>query len=153
MTARTPMARPVGRMDAPRKPTRRDPVGPRPGFVRLEVVGEDWRLYAACRGRDPETWFPIGEAESGPVGAQIREATGVCFGECPVREACLRWAVESGSTDGIFGGLTARQRAVLARSAVKDVKRPASSVPGPRGRPDSPTDARGRFVAADGGAS
>lgn len=63
----------------------------------------DWRKMAACRGMDPELWFPLGD------GAQART---VCAG-CPVADQCLAWAVAIGADDGIFGGLDADDRRAL----------------------------------------
>lgn len=63
----------------------------------------DWRKMAACRGMDPELWFPLGD------GAQARA---VCAG-CPVADQCLAWAVAIGADDGIFGGLDADDRRAL----------------------------------------
>ena len=50
----------------------------------------DWRHEAACRDEDPELFFPIGN--TGPALAQIEEAKKVCH-RCPVKEACLAWAL------------------------------------------------------------
>jgi WhiB family redox-sensing transcriptional regulator len=63
----------------------------------------DWREMAACRGMDPELWFPLDD------GATARA---VCAG-CPVADQCLAWAVEVGADDGIFGGLDAADRREL----------------------------------------
>lgn len=63
----------------------------------------DWRKMAACRGMDPEQWFPLGD------GAQARA---VCA-RCPVADQCLAWAVQVGADHGIFGGLDADDRRAL----------------------------------------
>jgi hypothetical protein len=66
-----------------------------------------WRSRAACRGVDPEVFFPT--AERGPVyDAQVSVAKAVCVG-CPVREACLTEALAR-IPYGIAGGLTAEER-------------------------------------------
>lgn len=52
-------------------------------------------------------FFPIGPA--GPALAQIAEAKAVCA-RCPVREACLGFALSTGQNYGIWGGLTAGER-------------------------------------------
>lgn len=63
-----------------------------------------WRDDAACKGRDPDLWFPL---TSGPgTGLEAREVCAVC----PVRVACLAWAMEH-EPEGIWGGLSAAQRA------------------------------------------
>lgn len=63
----------------------------------------DWRKMAACKGMDPELWFPLGD------GA---EARAVCA-RCPVADDCLAWALAIGATDGIFGGLDVEDRRAL----------------------------------------
>jgi WhiB family redox-sensing transcriptional regulator len=79
-----------------------------------------WRDIAACRDHDPETWFPHSDAE--PNTLQIGDAETICRTQCPVREHCLRWALEHPglASHGIWGGhsetelramrLSARQR-------------------------------------------
>ncbi len=47
----------------------------------------EWRMNAACRGVDPELFFPA--AEGGPArDAQVAAAKAVCA-RCPVRRECL----------------------------------------------------------------
>lgn len=73
-----------------------------------------WREQAACAadGLDPETWFPVGE---GPVAQQQTEdAKHICY-QCPVIDACLRWAMESGQDTGVWGGLDEKERHNLRR--------------------------------------
>lgn len=73
-----------------------------------------WRLEAACRGHDPELFFPIGL--TGPARAQLEEAKAVCAG-CPVRGRCLDWAVLTGVDHGVWGGLSEDERRALKRRA------------------------------------
>ncbi|MGH9151004.1 MAG: WhiB family transcriptional regulator [Acidimicrobiales bacterium] len=68
-----------------------------------------WRRLAACRGLDPDIFFPTSEDEAGP-------AKSVC-GTCSVREACLEWALTSGE-EGVWGGLTERERRRLRRGGL-----------------------------------
>ncbi|MGH3262245.1 MAG: WhiB family transcriptional regulator [Trebonia sp.] len=67
----------------------------------------EWRRQAACAGDDRELFFPIGS--EGPARTQIAAAKAICA-RCPVREACLRYAVTTGQGYGIWGGLTADER-------------------------------------------
>ncbi len=70
----------------------------------------DFRHGAVCRDYDPEVWFPINEATgSGPAKALCQT--------CPVRQRCLDWAVSTGQTAGVWGGLTTDERAELRRPA------------------------------------
>lgn len=58
-----------------------------------------WRRRAACRGEDPELFFPVGSA--GPAAlAQVTEAKKIC-NRCPVRRACLVFALATGQEFGI----------------------------------------------------
>jgi WhiB family redox-sensing transcriptional regulator len=72
----------------------------------------DWRQGAACRDTDPELFFPI--SAIGPGARQTAEAKAVCA-RCPVREQCLRHALDNGLDHGIFGGTTETERRSLAR--------------------------------------
>jgi hypothetical protein len=73
----------------------------------VRTSGRAWRDQAACRGTDPELFFPAGE--SGPVhDAQVAAAKAVCAG-CPVRAACLAEALAR-IPYGIAGGLTEQER-------------------------------------------
>lgn len=72
----------------------------------------DWRHHAACRDEDPELFFPISEV--GPGARQTADAKTVCA-RCPVREQCLRYALDNRLDHGIFGGATAQERRSLTR--------------------------------------
>lgn len=66
-----------------------------------------WAEGAACRETDPELFFP--EQGDKYAAADVR---GVC-GDCPVREACLEWALDHGVEYGIWGGQTWHERKAL----------------------------------------
>lgn len=74
---------------------------------------KDWRSRAACRDVDPELFFPLGDMFP---PKQLRAAKAVCR-RCEVRRQCLAWAVQTGLTDGIAGGLTEAERRTLSRRA------------------------------------
>lgn len=67
----------------------------------------DWRDEAACLTEDPELFWPIGV--TGPAIPQIEKAIGVCL-RCPVRAACLQWAMDHRQEFGIWGGMTEDER-------------------------------------------
>ncbi|MGW7268126.1 WhiB family transcriptional regulator [Streptomyces sp. NPDC054842] len=73
---------------------------------------DDWRESAACRTADPDLFFPIGN--TGPALLQIEEAKAVCR-VCPVRDACLEWAMDSEQTQGVWGGTSEDERRALRR--------------------------------------
>ena len=61
-----------------------------------------WQQQAACRGLDPELFFPA-------RGASTTEARAVCAA-CPVRSQCEAVALARTEKFGIWGGLSERQR-------------------------------------------
>lgn len=75
----------------------------------------DFRLDAACRGHDPELWFPVGTPGAPLYDAQLEAARAVCF-RCPAREACLLFALDEGIEHGVFGGADEHERAALRRA-------------------------------------
>ncbi|MEP7017515.1 MAG: WhiB family transcriptional regulator [Actinomycetota bacterium] len=77
---------------------------------------KDWPNLAACLREEPELFFPIGN--TGPALAQIEEAQAVC-NRCPVIDACLAFALESGQGAGVWGGLTEDDRRALKRRTVR----------------------------------
>jgi WhiB family transcriptional regulator, redox-sensing transcriptional regulator len=86
-----------------------------------------WRAHAACRGEDPELFFPVGS--TGPMLEQIAKAKEVCA-ECPVREVCLDFALNTGQGYGIWGGLTEDERRSLRRRRQRAAaRRPAAGQP------------------------
>ncbi|MEW2425638.1 WhiB family transcriptional regulator [Streptomyces sp. NPDC001651] len=74
----------------------------------------DWRETALCRDEDPDLFFPLGRADNGLVLAQTDEAKAVCR-RCPVMRRCLRWAMDTGPVDGIWGATTEAERRALRR--------------------------------------
>lgn len=69
-----------------------------------------WHDDAACRGMDPELWFPR-------RGEPTRPAQDVCA-TCPVVADCLDWALGNGEQFGIWGGTSERERRRMRRRAV-----------------------------------
>lgn len=66
-----------------------------------------WRQKAACRGVDPDIFYPVSEEEA-------EEARAVCRA-CPVLETCLEWALANRERDGVWGGATERERRRMIR--------------------------------------
>ena len=70
-----------------------------------------WIQRAACRGVDPEVFFPdCGDSRS----AQAAKA--ICD-RCSVADACLATAMKRSELFGVWGGKTRRERMVLARQS------------------------------------
>jgi WhiB family redox-sensing transcriptional regulator len=80
---------------------------PRPILER--VLGE-WAEHAACKGKDPQLFFP---PTTGP--AIYHKARAICK-DCPVTEQCLQHAYDHGEWDGVWGGLSPTQRKVYWRA-------------------------------------
>ncbi|MDQ6782316.1 MAG: WhiB family transcriptional regulator [Actinomycetota bacterium] len=73
---------------------------------------ESWRWSAACRQVDHDLFFPVGK--SGEAAVEIKRAKAVCA-SCPVREACLAFALATNQEFGIWGGYDERERPGLRR--------------------------------------
>jgi WhiB family redox-sensing transcriptional regulator len=74
---------------------------------------QDWRDFAACRDTSPDLFFPVGT--TGPALDQIAEAKTVCR-QCPVRTACLEYAMVTNQDTGIWGGTSEEERKKLRRA-------------------------------------
>ncbi len=70
-----------------------------------------WRQRAACRGVDPDVFYPVSDEEA-------EEAKSICR-VCPVREACLEYALANRERDGVWGGATERDRRRMVRQRRK----------------------------------
>ena len=66
-----------------------------------------WRQAAACRGVDPDIFYPVTDEEA-------EEARSICQG-CAVVEGCLEWALVTRERDGVWGGATERERRRMIR--------------------------------------
>lgn len=74
--------------------------------MRARVFEErawSWQDRAACKGAQPEVFFPLREADAS-------SAITLC-GRCPVRVECLSHALEHDERYGVWGGMTERERA------------------------------------------
>lgn len=73
----------------------------------LGLARPGWQADAACRGLDPDLFFPgQGEATS--------EIKAVCA-SCPVQEECLLYALGLREQHGIWGGRSERERRKMRR--------------------------------------
>jgi WhiB family redox-sensing transcriptional regulator len=71
----------------------------------------DWRAHAACRGADVELFFNPDRERGGRKRRREAKAKAICA-TCPVVDSCLDWALRVGEPYGVWGGLSAEQRAV-----------------------------------------
>lgn len=66
-----------------------------------------WRDRGACRGLDPETFYPETDEEAEAAKAVCRS--------CSVQAACLEWALRHREKEGVWGGATERERRRIIR--------------------------------------
>ncbi|MER7579974.1 WhiB family transcriptional regulator [Kitasatospora sp. NPDC097691] len=71
---------------------------------------------AACVGVDTEVFYP--DPDKIGAGWAERRAKMICAG-CPVKSLCLADAMERREPHGVFGGLTANERANLRRRTAR----------------------------------
>ena len=75
------------------------------------MKSQTWRSQARCKGIDPDVFYPAVEEEAD-------EAKAICA-ECPVRLACLEFALAARERDGIWGGATEKERRRIIRQRRK----------------------------------
>lgn len=66
-----------------------------------------WQEDSACRGIEPEIFFPISEDDSW-------RAKEICL-VCEVRPHCLVFALENRERYGVWGGVTEKERIEMNR--------------------------------------
>lgn len=79
-------------------------------YLDLETI--DWQLRARCKGKPTDLFFP------GQWEGTARRAKRICY-QCPVRQECLDYAVENNISEGIWGGMSKRER-ILYRKSLKE---------------------------------
>ena len=72
-----------------------------------------WMENAKCRDRDidPELFYPENGKFSTPG---VKTAIRICR-DCPVIRDCLNWALVTGDSFGVLGGMTPQQRTKYRR--------------------------------------
>lgn len=81
--------------------------------VQARWHGTDWRADASCSTREVASlFFPVGV--TGPAETQIVKAKEVCA-SCPVKDACLEFAITTNQEYGIWGGTSEDERRILRR--------------------------------------
>lgn len=80
------------------------------------VRDQVWQGRAACRETNPTVFHGIGDDREFPAARRSREriAKTVCD-RCPVRDACLGYALAVPEKYGVWGGTSAQERAALRR--------------------------------------
>lgn len=84
------------------------------------MVNYEWMKQASCRDEQGDLFFPHGSQTS-----KIEKAKEICRG-CPVRLDCLKWALMTEATGGIFGGATDSERLMMV--TIKPDLMPSKSI-------------------------
>jgi len=80
----------------------------------------EWQFSASCRDSDPQIFFhPPGERDPDHQ-ARDQAAKQICL-RCPVRDPCLRFALEAREPYGVWGGMTERERRARANPRARSV--------------------------------
>ncbi|MFD9948757.1 WhiB family transcriptional regulator [Nonomuraea sp. NPDC059023] len=78
------------------------------------------RSNAACRGTDPDLFFPL--THEGPGAAQTDQAKAICRG-CPCLDSCLADVIANPPAFGVFACTTPDERRILrAKRGLADVR-------------------------------
>lgn len=67
----------------------------------------EWQENAACRGAEPEVFFPVAEDDAW-LAKQICE-------RCTVRAECLTFSFANHERYGVWGGVTEKERLEMYR--------------------------------------
>lgn len=70
----------------------------------------DWQMRAACRGLSTDLFFKSDAEPRSRKHSREAEAKAVCA-VCPVVAQCLNWAFSVGEHHGVWGGMSADERA------------------------------------------
>jgi WhiB family transcriptional regulator, redox-sensing transcriptional regulator len=90
------------------------------------LIGElpAWMSYGACRDEDPDLFFGTdpgfgcyGELKAERV-AREKTAKSVCA-QCPVQDLCLEFALSTPEHDGVWGGLTDKERRRMRQATAR----------------------------------
>lgn len=81
--------------------------------TNFDIQKLDWQDEALCAQTDPEVFYP-------ETTGDALHARRVCI-KCPVREACLQTALESGEVYGVWGGTTRDDRYAIKRGKPFDI--------------------------------
>jgi WhiB family redox-sensing transcriptional regulator len=75
--------------------------------LQPDWAAEEWKKWALCAEVGGEWFFPEAKCRPDPQVLRLCEA-------CPVRQECLDYAIANRLMEGVWGGLTGKQRARYA---------------------------------------
>jgi|ERR1700675_901086 WhiB family transcriptional regulator, redox-sensing transcriptional regulator len=70
--------------------------------IAVDLRNNNWMNLAKCKTMEPEQFFPHD-------GDGVREAQRICA-ICPVKLACLAYALDNRLNDGVWGGASEQER-------------------------------------------
>lgn len=82
-------------------------------MTEFEATRPDWHQHAACRGQDPNLFFPEKEGRR-----TVAKAQRFCD-RCPVTQQCGDYARTNHEDFGVWGGESARHRVHVRIAALK----------------------------------
>jgi WhiB family redox-sensing transcriptional regulator len=91
---------------------------PRPIEMPRMDSDDSWMVEGTCNSVDGDLWFP-------EVGHNANAAIKICR-ECPVQQRCLEWALAHNETEGVWGGVSARERQKMRKNAMDRNRRRAA---------------------------
>jgi WhiB family redox-sensing transcriptional regulator len=84
------------------------------------VIDDSWMIDALCRGtKNPDIFYP--DTSQGKM-VDIRNAKRLCL-KCEVRTSCLFYSIAHREKNGVWGGLSERQRSKLPKPLKVKIKR------------------------------
>ena len=82
------------------------------------MIDDLWQVKASCRGPQAAVFFPPTSFERKDEKEEREARAKAICGACPVRKACLDYAIRIREPHGIWGGLNELERKqLLARRA------------------------------------
>jgi hypothetical protein len=114
-----------------------------PEWLDIQMpTNDEWKLEGNCLDMDPgifvPSWAPMAEQvqTKSMLMANTEKAKKTCWGDCPVRLTCLRYALDNGLA-GVWGGLSEKDRRDMIRAwgdyrRFHGIKKPVATVAGVR---------------------
>lgn len=88
-------------------------------YTVAKILEEDWYYRAQCRGTDSSLFFGDDNENNRSAPARIRMAQAICA-ECSVQIECLEFAISTGQTEGVWGGVSDKARKKIVRDRSKE---------------------------------
>lgn len=91
-----------------------------PAIRELAVPGP-WVHRAACRDVEAEAFWPTNDDKPDPLAEET-------CARCPVKTACLLWAIDNAEPFGYWGGHTPAERTAIKAEMQRRLNRPLGAV-------------------------